>query len=292
MTTTGTDNGLGIAEFLHPTAAAAEPEGEKPSPAETIDTSVSEAEAADEKPAEAAVEKPGEEPKPDEGKPAEKPIEAKPDPWESPDNPWKTKAEQAELRLKETRDWTTRTNQELADLKRAIEIQGKKQDGTYDPEIDDKPPEIRPEQFELQGRVQASTVAARQLFGDDAVNGVLDPNGEYAKLEGSNPAIRARVLAAPAPVMEALKVMKELSFGAKYGTDPDKIVANVIKEHEAKIEAEVTKRLTKQFEGRLTKRDNQPAGVADARGSGDQAAHGHNGVRPLSSFGNPGLASR
>lgn len=239
------DTGLGLTEFLSATS-----EGEEtPSP---------------EVPTETVTETPAEEAKPEaEVKPEEKPSFD----WEADDNPYKQ-------RYWETQKWANKVNQENIERQRAIDslqqkltVIDKKLDGTYDPDTDEPkappPPDVNEvaESSNVVGRIVASRQAAIEGYGQDFVeNMVFAPNSPFRQIENS-PYVQMRVLQSPAPVLEAIKIVKEKAFFDKYGYDFDAIEVNM----EKALEGRIRDKVLKEVAGKASLRGTIPQGIGNAQ---------------------------
>ena len=88
---------------------------------------------------------------------------------------------------------------------------------------------------------------------------VWNPDSPYQQLQATDRKIRARVMEADDPVLEAIAVMKEQADGEKYGRTPEEI--------KKKIEAELTPQLEKKIiEGLKTKPGPATNTLGDVRG--------------------------
>ena len=251
------DAGLGLTEFLG--ASTATPEGvstpsrepETPAATEAPATADTEVKATPSADAVAAV--PVVEP--------EKPSVN----WDDEANPYKK-------RYADTASWGTKINQQLMELSRNQDIVGKKLDGTYDPAIDlVQPPS--PVQIEeramLRGKVSASEALAKEHYGQEYVEKTLsDFNAKF----GNDQAIQGRVLSSAAPIVEAIKVMRETAFYQQYGSNPDDIVGKIKAQVEQELRPKIAAEEAKRFEDRLKQRDHTPTGLAGARGTGETSA--------------------
>jgi len=195
--------------------------------------------------------------------------------WDSTDNPYKK-------RYEDTRNWSTRVNQEKVELDKKLDILSKKIDGTWDEDAE-KANEPTPEQVkaegEAQGRIMASEELARETYGSDVVDSVLN---EFHEQYRDNQAIQSRVLLAKAPIMEAMKVMKEAKFMAIHGTDPEKIEASIKSKYEAELTKSITEKVTKEISDRFTKKGEQLQGLSEVTGSASQEKPDQLTVEPLS----------
>ena len=232
---------------------------------------------AEEKPVVAkAEEKPAEVKAPEEAKKEEAPKFD----WESADNPYKK-------RYTDTRDWSTRVNQENAEFKRQLGVINKKLDGTYDPAKDEPAPvapEVREQWAELAGKSKASKIAAYSISefgGQEAVDkGIQEWDARFK----DNQAAQMRLLSSDAPVVEALKMLKEVHWIEKHGADPDKIEASIRKQVETELTTKITEEVTKQIMGRLKKQEGAAQTLTEVRGAGKEAPPVNNGPTPLTSI--------
>lgn len=212
----------------------------------------------------------------DEEKPKE--AEAEPEPEKKPEEaktPSEVEALKAELKkiskqYEDTRNWATQVNQQKVEMERQFNVINKKLDGTYDPEKDERPAATTEQiasMAELQGRIKASEAAAREKFGDEAVDKYLaDFDAKYK----DNASIQTHVLLSPSPVMEGIKVLENEKWKEKWGNDPETIEKRIreasLKEFEAKIDEMVNKKMKE----RLGLVEKQVTTVGDARGSDSQ----------------------
>jgi hypothetical protein len=240
------DNGLGLSGWLK----SIEAEGKEPSqPVEEVKTE----ETPEVKPEVEQV-------KPEGETPAEPPVEQ----VEKPSDNW-------EKRYWDTQRYATQVNQQnanfqrmLAEQQRQLEIVNKKLDGTYDP-VKDEAPQVTPDEIaeraESAGRIAASRSGAMQIYGADNVEKMLwTPDAPFREIE-NNPLIRARVLNAESPVMEAINCTKEHLFYKKWGYTPEAIEKNM----RAELEKEIREKVTKEFQSKISGKDSIPTGIGDAR---------------------------
>ena len=295
--TTAVDPGLGFDAFLASTPPAApeptEPDKTEPSPANGAPpvSAPPATEPVEEKPAEKTPAA-----KPEAGAAPSK-LPATPAPnWDAEENPHRQRAVQLEKQYTDTRNWATQISQANAALKREIEILGKKIEGTYDPATD-LPVQPSPEdisvQAELIGKVKASIAIAEQQFGAAEVHKQLFADGApYRQIEDAEPAVKARVLASPAPALEAMRVLKERAFMAQYGQEPEAIRTKIREEYKTELESQIDALVEKKLKERLTlAQDNKTPSLGEVRGSGTPDTKGNAPVHlPLSQLGNPGLA--
>jgi len=196
---------------------------------------------------------------------AEESKEATPAPtdWESGDNPYKQ-------RHADTFKWGNNLNQQLAQLSKQLQIQGKKIDGTYDEAVDGKP-EFSPEQMtamsELNGKIAASDSMA---YSDPKYGGRVKVDQEmeqFNAIYGKHDAVQRRVLLSPTPTLEALTVMKEHRFFTEYGRDPEAILAAISTKEEARLRPILTKEIEKKYLGRLKAKEENVEGLNGVRPS-------------------------
>lgn len=272
------DSGLGLAEFLE-SGSTEEAEASSPESVEGEEDAVEASES------EEATE--GDEATPESEESSE---------WDVDDNPWKAKAEEMERRYVETRDWTTRVNQELSEIKKQNEIVERKIDGTYiEDEAGPEPTQAEMiEQQAQQARVSASIMAANHMYGEEQVKSTLFEDDAPFRQFDNDPVVQGRVLAAEAPAIEAMRFMAEHEFFEKYGREPDAIIEKIRSEVQEELETELNSKVKNQFDKRLAVRKKQISGVAKATGapdkSGRSAAKGETPTfRELSSIVNNGF---
>lgn len=265
-----------------------EPEGSRPSPepkaeeAKTEDKPVevkpeeaapAKVEAAQEKPPEATPEaevKAKAEEKPPEEKAKEEPPKVN---WDSDDNPHFAKEKELDARLKATRDWDTRLNQQNAELARKLEILSKKLDGTYDPAVDDQP-KTTLDEAAVKGRIEASENAAYSIYGNgDLEKGkqvVEETLTKFNEQFGKHQLVQMRCLNSPTPIIEAMKVMEEAEVLKELGPDPRQWKANLRKAILAEEEPKITERVSKELMARLSKQDKVAPTLTNVRGAGKE----------------------
>lgn len=258
-----------------------------PSPAEPPAPSRQDRPAPDgtEAAAPAASPEPGAEAKPGEPEP----------PWERDENPYKKRVAEWERRYGDTRSWARQVEQSNAELRRQVALLGKKIDGTYDPEVDEPAQPSADEvgqQAELMGRVQASIAMANQAYGQEDVQKLLfSETAPYRQLEEQDPAVRARVMASPAPALEAMRVLQERAFFERYGSDPATVREKIRAEMKAELDGQVGQMVEQKLKERVNLMQQSGSNLGDARGNGEpppnkDARPSHS---PLSQLGNPGL---
>jgi hypothetical protein len=298
------DTGLGFADFLN---AAPAPEGDSPSPEPaTTATTPSDATpkpAMPDKPETIEAKPATTEGKPDATEGKAETTEAKTDApatpqWDSDANPWKSKATQFEARLTETRNYATRVDQQNRALAKKLDVLTAKIDGTYVEDSHETPmPSAEDIQRDAQigGKVHASKAIAEEQFGAEFVHAQLFADNAPFRKYDNDPAVQARILGAPAPVIEALKFLKEEEFSAAYGRDPEAVKTKLRSELQTEIEAKVTERLRKEFEEQLKNPKRQITSLTGARGSaGTETREADANTTPATlrdlGIGNPGLA--
>lgn len=193
--------------------------------------------------------------KPKDEKPnEEKPVETKavPAPTElKPEE--KPKEEITEKRLKDTQKWGNEEHKARLEAERKaalLETQLKrieaKLDGTYVEPTAPSTEQIATD-ADVRGRIRASHHAAVRQYGEAFVMAtVWNHDSPYQELQGKSPALRARVMEADDPVLEAIAVVKEHQDAEKYGRTPE--------EMRKKIEAELAPKLKQEIlEGLKTK---------------------------------------
>ncbi len=183
---------------------------------------------------------------------AEKVVEAKGDKpapkVDAKDDKPATDIPTLEKRLKDTRDAFTKSNQKNVELERKlaeqsqqIKVLTERMDGTYV-----APTALPPDQQsyidKFMGRVDVDRAIMEEEYTPEVIQKMLfDPDSPYQQIEISDPAIKQRVMNAKRPVQEAMKVLKEREFYAKYGNDPDKIREALLAEERDKLVAEIRK---------------------------------------------------
>jgi hypothetical protein len=202
--------------------------------------------------------------------------------FESEDNPWKKKAISLEKRQNDTAAWANKLNQANIDLKKQMDVLGKKIDGTYDPEKDnvstESSAELREREAEVRGKVAASEAAATAQYGEETVTSTLV---KFNEVYGQDREKQFRVLNSHAPVLEALKIMREHDFHTKYGPDPEKIVESIRAEVEKELRPKITEEVTKTFMDRMDKKNKEPKGLTDVKGSDHQEEKKKTGFKTL-----------
>jgi len=207
------------------------------------------------------------------------------------------KTRELEERLKQTRDYSTQVNARLAALDKDNKKLQAQVDGTYDPDVE-AANEPTKEQIEAdandRARIRASVqMAARlpEIGSVEKLNSLLfnkdAPFRKYDNVEW----IQRRCVTAEAPALEALQVLREEQFFETYGRDPVKIKEKIGTDLRPTIEKEVRAALEQEFRARLDTHSRQIPSVGNGRGSDTSAPkHLDDVERPLSEFGNPGLA--
>lgn len=155
-----------------------------------------------------------------------------------------------EKRLKDTRDAFTKSNQEKAELKRQLNAQAEqikvlteRMDGTYV-----APTALPPDQQsfidKFMGRIEVDRAILEEEYTPDVIQKLLfDADSPYQQIEIADPSVRQRIQNAKRPVQEAMKVLKEREFYAKYGNDPDRIREALLAEERESLTAEIRKEL-------------------------------------------------
>lgn len=192
-----------------------------------------------------------------------------------------------EKRLKDTRDYATRVQQENAEVKRQLAQQAKfiekisKQlDGTWTDEDERalSPEQTGPSSEEIasmanaNGRISASREAAFSIYGEKEVNSLLFAEDAPFKGIENDPIVQQKILSSNAPVIEAIKIVKARQFFDKYGYTPSDIETNMRKQ----LEAEITDKVTRK----LTGKPSIPKGLGDITTTGATVPQG--GITPLS----------
>lgn len=275
------DNGLGLGAFLS-SSSSPTPTPSEPTTADTPKT------GAPSTTAPASVETKTTD------KPADMPAATTPATptidWEADTNPYKG----YKKRYEDTARWGNSVNQKLAEITRQVTVQGKKLDGTYDPQTDEPgppDPEFIADRADKQARVHASVAAAEQIYGKDRVHALIFAENAPFRAFDNDAAVQARVLTAPAPVLEAIRVVEEHAFFSKYGRDPEKIRDNIRSEFKDELMKDIDKLVDDRLKERLKVKDGSGVGLSTARGAGTPDAEPGKPTRtPLSSIGNTGLA--
>lgn len=165
-----------------------------------------------------------------------------------------------------------RLGSEVAALKQEFKVMAEenrvlkaKLDGTYEAPAEPTAPEIEA-RAEFKGRETASRAVAEGMFGVEAVQTqVYDDESPYKQLVQTQPWLHARVAKSPQPTVEAMRVLKEQAFLAKYGTDATQWVSKIEAELKPKIMEEFKKQSVVPVVGK------QAPSVTEARGSGGTA---------------------
>lgn len=297
------DNGLGLKEFLAG-GSTAPPDDAGAEAAATLETGAAEKVTPTEKPTDKPVEEKKTAPAADPGAVVPPAIDPK---WEVDENPYRTQAREAQAereklqkQVKDGRDWGTKINQDLEDLKRQQARTAGILDGSIDPDAAPETPVATPEQMAHQASLIAKVTAsnhsaARFLNPKDPAKGMEELNrliyDDDAPMQAfrEDQAVQARILNHPEPALEAIRFLRERTFFKQYGDDPETIRtairAEAQTEHEAAFEAEVTKRL----QARLTAKERQSPDLGDVRGDQRRVADGGEHT-PLAQIGNPGLS--
>jgi hypothetical protein len=163
--------------------------------------------------------------------------------WDAEDNPWKSKASEFEKRYKDTQNWGFKAHQQLKEL------------GL---EVEKAPSEQEQQQFTaFVEREKASLAMAVAQYGKEHIQKTLyDVGSPIEKIITEDPSIYQRIFNAPAPVMEALKIVKQHEFFNKYAPDGnlDNVSVNMRKE----IEKEIRDEITKEFKEKISKKEKLP----------------------------------
>ena len=176
----------------------------------------------------------------------------------------------AEKRVKDTQKWGNEERQArlVAEQKaQALEAQlrriEQKLDGTYQeptaPSVEQASADA-----DTKGRIRASHRAAVRQYGEEFVmSTVWATDSPYQELQSKSPALRARVMEADDPVLEAIAVVKEQQDAQKYGRTPE--------EMRQKIEAELAPKLKQEIlEGLKTKPGPATNTLGNVRGGTDR----------------------
>lgn len=196
---------------------------------------------------------------------------AKDDPWESDDNPYKK-------RYKDTANYATQRQQELADqrrefdgLKHQLEVMQKKQDGTWTEE-DERRETVQPEDVARTalraGKAVASRESAYETYGKEQVDAVL---GEFHKLFGENSMIQDSVMNSANPVMSAFRILNRHNFEKKYGDTPEKQHAAITKEVTDELQKKIRKEILDEIREGKKLKDENVEGMSSSRGSSESS---------------------
>jgi len=181
--------------------------------------------------------------------------------WESDDNPYKK-------RQQDTFKWGNGLSEQLANVSKQIQIQGKKIDGTFDPEVD-KEPELSPDQARAMATLDGKIAASDDIAYRDPKYGgkakVDQMIGEFNSLYGKHEGVLKRVYSSPTPTIEALSVMEEHGFFTKYGRKPAQIREAITKEVEAEMRPKITAEIEKKYLGRLKAKEENVEGLNGVR---------------------------
>lgn len=180
--------------------------------------------------------------------------------WESDLNPYKK-------RHLDAGSWANQTHQENLNLKKEMEILGKKFDGTYDPEEEAKnapSAEKIAEDAKTEGKITASRGMAADIYGSEKAEKLLD---SFTRIFEGNQLVNLRVVQAEAPALEAIKVLKEHVFFTKYGNDPEKIITSIKEEMRKELTQQIRKEESDKFDARLKKKDEVVEGLANVNGA-------------------------
>lgn len=162
------------------------------------------------------------------------------------------KGDDLEKRLKDTRDYATRVQQQnkeleskLAAMTKQLEVLNAKIDGTYVEPVGPSPEQLE-EQRRWMERANTDRQAMYDQYGEATVNERLfNPDAPYLKLEQSDPLIMERLKRSSRPVLEAWKILERHEFETKYGTEPEAIKKAIIDEY---VQSE-TSQLTAELKG-------------------------------------------
>jgi hypothetical protein len=283
------DTGLGLDSFLKGSEASPK---EATSPAPKLDVA-KEAVApkevkADQKPV-AKVESGGTDELVAKAKPAVTEAKAdtvSPDPkpnWDDDNNPWKKKAGEFDQRYRDThRNWQT-LHQQNQEMQRNLTILQEKFDGTYDPEKHKQPapdPEAIRYWGAVEGKSQASLVAAYRVHGQPTVDAILEKYGQYF---GNDRGVQERIIQSNDPVQGAMDAVASYEFFAKYGNDTTKIKEAVRAELEQELTPIITERETKRIMAELAAKQREPRGIGQVLGASsatDRQVSKENASRP------------
>lgn len=151
-----------------------------------------------------------------------------------------------EKRLKDAQTWGNEEHKARLDAERkadALESQLKrieqKLDGTYQEPTAPSMEKLVAD-ADTTGRIKASHRAAVRQYGEAFVmETVWDKAGPYQELQERDPRIRARVMEADDPVLEAIAVVKESQDAQKYGRTPEEMRKKIEEELAPKLKQEI-----------------------------------------------------
>jgi hypothetical protein len=135
---------------------------------------------------------------------------------------------------------------------------------------------------QISGAVRASEAQAREKYGEKFDAEIQ----RFHQLFDQNSLIQQRVLAAPSPMVEAMKVLEEFDVTVKYGSDDvttiiQKIKAEAIAEEREKIRKEEHQKIMDS----IAMRNKTPSGLREVRQAGGTDTKPA-GPKPLSSLFN------
>lgn len=149
-------------------------------------------------------------------------------------------------RLKDTQKWGNEEHKARLDAERkAAELEAQlkrieaKLDGTYE---EPKAPSADEAKAagDAFGRIRASHAAAIELHGEEFVNKtVWNLDSPYQQIQARSPRLKARVMEAEAPVLEAIKVVKEEEAKKLYGDSPEEMRKKIREEELPKLKQEI-----------------------------------------------------
>lgn len=198
--------------------------------------------------------------------------------WDGDENPYKK-------RYYDTAKWANTINQELAGIRKDITVANKKLDGTYDPEAEKSAttdPAVIAKESEVRGKVAASHAMAEEKYGKEYVHKTIFADDAPFRQFDNDAYVQGRVLSSNAPVMEAIRILKEREFFSKYGHEPEKITANIRSEVETELRDKITKEVTDQIMKRLNEKEKMITGVGGARDSETKTDVKQTGFKKLS----------
>lgn len=178
----------------------------------------------------------------------------------SPEEDYKAKFEAVNKQYEDTRNYATRVNQELTDIKRGQDVIQQKLDGTYVEPTDPAPQEVA--QLE---RVKTSMAAAIDKHGSKEIFDKIEREGSPVReLIQSDPRAAARIMSAPLPYVEAMNVLAERETLSQYGGNSvTEVIENVKKSERESLREELTASITKEIMEKLDKADSQTGSLRD-----------------------------
>lgn len=162
--------------------------------------------------------------------------------WDDDENPYKKKAAEFEKRYRDTQVWGNKAHQKLKEF-------------GIDNDVEEQTEQQKLEQFAFNERDRVSSRIAMEMYGEQVVKDmIVGENAPYNKILEKHPEVAQRVFYADAPVMEAIKIVKEFAFFDKYGHDVEKIPDKIRKD----LEKEIREKVTQELQKKLSKKEEMP----------------------------------